>query len=266
MAELCVYISISAEERIATFGLDPGTGALTHRDDFALAGGPGPLALARDGRTLYCSRRGDAILSSLALEGGSGRIRRESGAVSEASQSVYISLDAGGTHLLSCCNGDGRVSAHRLCSDGALSGPPVSTVHATIGAHSVNVDPSGAFVFVPHVGWDGYPLISAGGQPAERAEAKAAYDKSDAVYQFTFDAAGTLAPNATPVLWYEWMARGPRHMRFHPTLPMACECSSSCSSLPFSLLFHKGVVVAQTPPTRCLPPSRPSRSTPPTAS
>ena len=263
MAELCVYVSVSAEDRIATFGLDPTTGALTHRDDFALGGGPGPLALHPNGRTLYCSRRGDAILSSLALEGG--RIRGESGAVSEASQSVYISLDPSSTHLLSCCNGDGRISAHQLGTDGAVSGPPVSTVHARIGAHSVNPDPSGAFVFVPHVGWDGYPLISAGGQPAERAEAKAAYNESDAIYQFTFDASGTLAPNATPVLWYEWMARGPRHMCFHPTLPgMACECSSR--ACPFLCCVQKGCRCAQTPQTRCLRPSRPSLSAPPTAS
>eukprot|EP01050_Picozoa_sp_SAG11_P025193 SAG11_NODE_5603_length_1511_cov_0.900142_3_plen_74_part_01 len=74
MAELCVHVSISAEDRIATFGLDSVTGALTHHSDFPLGGGPGPLALAPDGRTLYCSRRGDAVVSSLALEGGSGRI------------------------------------------------------------------------------------------------------------------------------------------------------------------------------------------------
>ena len=93
---------------------------------------------------------------------------------------------------------------------------------------------------------------------AERAEAKAAYNESDAIYQFTFDASGTLAPNATPVLWYEWMARGPRHMCFHPTLPMACECSSS-RACPFLCCVQKGCRCAQTPQTRCLRPSRPSR-------
>lgn len=236
MAELRVYISISAEDRIATFGLH-ASGALTHRADFPLSGGPGPLALAPDSRTLYCSRRGEAAISSLALDPDSGWPVRETGSVSEASQSVYIGLDPTGAHLLSCCNGDGRVSAHRLASDGSiLRGQlPTSTVHGAIGAHSVNADPSGRFVFVPHVGWDGYPLVSAGGTPAQRAEAKAAYSQSDAVYQFTFDSdTGTLAPNDTPLCHYEWMARGPRHMCFHPSLAMAYttdEMSSTVTAL-----------------------------------
>ena len=233
---LQVHISISAEDRIATFTL--GTdGALTHQADFSLSGGPGPLALSPDSTTLYCSRRGAAIVSSLALEHDTGLPVRETGAVDEVSQSVYIGLDPKGAHLLSCCNGDGRVSAHRLASDGSIvrGQPPTSTVYGATGAHSVNADPSGRFVFVPHVGWDGYPLVSAGGTPAERAKAKAVYNQSDAVYQFTFDSqTGTLVPNNTPICHYEWMGRGPRHMCFHPTLPMAYttdEMSSTITAL-----------------------------------
>ena len=62
MAELRVYISISAEDRIATFGLH-ASGALTHRADFPLSGGPGPLAHARltSGRGLLVHSR-DPVL------------------------------------------------------------------------------------------------------------------------------------------------------------------------------------------------------------
>ncbi len=46
--------------------------------------------------------------------------------------------------------------------------------------------------------------------------------------------AGALAPNITPICHYEWMARGPRHMCFHPFLPMAYttdEMSSTVTAL-----------------------------------
>jgi 6-phosphogluconolactonase len=222
--QMCVYVTVSGEDRVARFRLDSTSGTLTHAENFALSGGPGPLVLSPDGGTLYVSRRGDSTLSSLCIEPHSGRLLKESGAVLEPSNAVYISVDPAGRHLFSCDNGSGRVSAHRLGEDGGLvtGRPAVANLTSAKGAHSVTADQTGRYVFVSTVGWDGYPLVAAGGTPAERAAAKATYDKSDAIYQYCFDSqTGELTPNDPPVVHYEQMARGPRHLCLHPSLAVA---------------------------------------------
>ena len=62
-----VYITISAEGRIARFDMDEITGALSPRDDVALPGRPAPIALSPDRRTMHVARRIDNKITSFLL-------------------------------------------------------------------------------------------------------------------------------------------------------------------------------------------------------
>lgn len=243
-----VYVTVSGEDRIAVYDLNPATGALTPKpgpaSSFAVSGRPGPLCLSPGGDTLYVSRRGEGELSSLAIDRPSGALTAVTGAVGEGgADAVFISLDWTGRFLLSC--GSASVRVHRLGGgedepSGAGGGHlvagrgPAASLGTSAGAHCVVADRSNRFVFVPHVAWDNNPID---GTPAERAAAKAGYDQSDMVQQFVFDGGGTpaLQPNpVAPLLHYVGMGRGPRHLCFHPLLEVAYttdEMSSTVTAL-----------------------------------
>ena len=214
-----VYISCSGSDLISTFHLDlESGGGLTHVGDHSISGGPGPLCLSPDGRVLHVSRRSSAQISSLSVLPTGLSVMRT---VEEANNSVYITTDKTGQYVLSCCNGEGgRIASYRVDDAGAISdGPAVSWLSTSNGAHSINVDPTNRHVYVPHVGWDGWPLAMHGGTDEERAAAKHAYGTdSDCIHTLSFDpSTGAMCPSA--VLRSDY-PRGPRHLCFHPNLPI----------------------------------------------
>ena len=40
-----MYVSLQDDDRISIFRVDPGSGAVEHREDVAVAGGPAPLCM-----------------------------------------------------------------------------------------------------------------------------------------------------------------------------------------------------------------------------
>ena len=59
-----MYVSISGEDRILVFTVDPETGRLESQDDVAVTGSPAPLAIDPGQRFLYVGCRDTREISS----------------------------------------------------------------------------------------------------------------------------------------------------------------------------------------------------------
>ena len=103
----------------------------------------------------------------------------------------YLSLDKTGRYLFAACYAASLASVQAVDSDGRVSAEPLQVVTTGRNAHSIRVDGSNRFVFVPTLG-------------------------SDAVFEFTFDAkSGRLSSN-TPSLVLVKPSTGPRHVITSP--------------------------------------------------
>lgn len=109
---------------------------------------------------------------------------------------AYLSLDRSGAFLLGVSYGNGRLNVYRLDKDG-VPGKAVAMVdEGRKEAHCVLVSPDNKFLYIPYV------------------------KGNLALFQYRFDAAaGTVTPlapaNANPPV-----GTGPRHLVYHPKLPM----------------------------------------------
>jgi 6-phosphogluconolactonase len=98
----------------------------------------------------------------------------------------YISVDRGGRFLFGASYGGNLISVNPVSADGRV-GEPLQVVPTARNAHSIRVDNSNRFVFVPHLG-------------------------TDQVFQFLFDEkSGRLTANTPPVLQLQ-QGTGSRHL------------------------------------------------------
>src|SRR4029453_5189472 len=97
----------------------------------------------------------------------------------------FISLDKTGRYLFAASYGGHVISVNAVGSDGRVSAEPLQVFPVGRNAHSIRVDESNKFVYVPTLG-------------------------SDAIFLFTFDAqTGKLASNTPSVQMMKAMP-GPR--------------------------------------------------------
>jgi 6-phosphogluconolactonase len=98
----------------------------------------------------------------------------------------YISLDKTGRFLFGASYGGHLVSVNAVGSDGRVAAEPLQVIPVGRNAHSIRVDESNRFVFIPTLG-------------------------TDEIFQFTFDAkSGKLSSN-TPAAYLMTAMTGPRH-------------------------------------------------------
>jgi len=109
----------------------------------------------------------------------------------------YLSLDRTSTFLFGISYSNGRLNAYRLDEDG-VPGKAIETIdEGRKEAHCVLISPDNRYLYIPYV------------------------KDNLALFQYRFDAtSGTITPldplNANPP-----PGTGPRHLVYHPTLPMA---------------------------------------------
>jgi 6-phosphogluconolactonase len=201
-----VYVSCSDDRRVQVYSIEPD-GALEKRFRLELQGKPGPMALSPDRSRIYVAvagarspkgrlKRRHSELSTLKrLANGSLEVE---GAIAVENRPTYLRVDPSGKRLLTASYGAGQVSVYAILNGLCTRRLDQKATERT--AHCVELDPSGRFAFVPHT-------------------------TPNVIYQFRFDGeAGTLAPNAPPTVAGPDAGHGyhePRHVRFHPTLPMA---------------------------------------------
>lgn len=190
------YISVSAEDKILLFDIDPANGDLKLLDTFPLSGIPGPIAMNPSQQHLYVCRRGIKRTTSLAIDHKTGAIS-ETSSVDIDDDHCYLYVDPSGKNLLSASYGGGFTASHRINDNGTLVEKPNCQIATAIKAHFIQTDHSNTYAFVPHVG------------------------ESNAIFQFHFDSeTGLLTPNDIPSVSPP-AGVGPRHMEFHPVLDMA---------------------------------------------
>jgi 6-phosphogluconolactonase len=145
-----------------------------------------PMAVSPDRRFLYAAARAKPFaVFSYSIDRATGALAPLA-PTPVAESLVYITLDRTGRFLLGASYGAHVVGVHAIGSDGRVGAEPLQMIPVGRNAHSIRVDESNKFAYVPTLG-------------------------SDAIFQFTFDAkSGKLASN-TPAVQMLKAATGPRH-------------------------------------------------------
>ncbi|HEV2041353.1 MAG TPA: beta-propeller fold lactonase family protein [Casimicrobiaceae bacterium] len=145
-----------------------------------------PMVVSPDRRFLYAASRSKPYLVHAYT------IDRNTGALTPLATSPlaesfpYISLDKTGRFLFGASYGGHVISVNAVGSDGRVAAEPLQVIPVGRNAHSIRVDESNKFVYVPTLG-------------------------SDAIFQFTFDEkTGKLSSN-TPAVYMMKAMTGPRH-------------------------------------------------------
>lgn len=224
-----MYVSVSAEDRLAIFEVEPETGRLEHRGDHAVFGGPYPLAVDPDRRFLYAGTVDAREVSTYRIDPATGGLSRL-GSVPLAQQPCFLSTDRTGRYLLSAYYHSGMVGVHPIHEDGVAAGPPIEWLFTGMGAHSALTDRSNRFLYAPSIAGAFGPNL---------------------LFQFLFDeSTGRLSPNTPPTLSPDGGA-GPRHFCFHPELDVVYFSNEQgCSVTTYGLDTSSGVLTPlQTVPT-----------------
>ena len=219
-----VYVSLQNDDLIRRFEMDIQSGQLKPNGEFAAKGGPAPMGLSPDRKTVYVGFRSKSPENSSASDGqlrpeyGLGSFALDpktgdltpNGRVYTQGEPCYVRTDVRGRFLLSSYFQAGHCATHKLDASGAVVGEPIEWRATNSGAHSIHIDPSNRYVFVPHIGQGNAGLKRL---PPERSK------PANAIFQFRFDQeTGRLSPNDPPRVGpgedRQW---GPRHACFHPS-------------------------------------------------
>ncbi|MGE3780627.1 MAG: lactonase family protein, partial [Pirellulaceae bacterium] len=201
-----IYVSKAPEQQIEVFRLDVQTGGLTATSTLTVNGSPGSLATDPSRRFLFASLRTTSSLASYRIDPATGQLTLVSSvSLPPGENAAFVGTDRSGRWLLSASYAAGRVVVHRLTTDGQIESPAVQTIDTAKTAHCVAIDPTNQWAFVPHVA-------------------------PNAVFQFRLDAnAGQLTRQTLAAGGRE--NAGPRHLAFHPRLPIAFTSDESGSSI-----------------------------------
>ncbi len=186
-----VYISNGEDGDIAVMQLAPETGDLKLIEKVAAGPNVKHMALSPDHRFLYASIRSEPFSVITYL------INSETGNLTQLSKKslpdnmVYISVDQTGRYLLSVSSTNAKIAVNPISLNGFVQSEPVQVISTGPNPHSILVDRSNQFVYVPHLG-------------------------NDQIKQFLFDeATGVLTPN-DPAVVHTKDGSGPRHFDFSP--------------------------------------------------
>jgi 6-phosphogluconolactonase len=185
LAATFVYVSHSEDGDIGSYRL-LDSGELQTGPRAKAASVVMPMVVSPDRRFLYAASRSKPYTVHVYA------IDRNTGALTAASTAPlaesfpYISLDKTGRFLLGASYGGNVVSVNAVGTDGRVAAEPLQVIPVGRNAHSIRVDESNKFVYVPSLG-------------------------SDAVFMFNFDAqTGKLSSN-TPAIYLAKPVTGPRH-------------------------------------------------------
>lgn len=205
LADTFAYVSLAGDSKIAIYRMDAQSGKLTRTGEVAVEGAPGALAVDPDRKYLFASLRPGKGLASFRIDPGTGQLT-PIGKAPVTADAAFVGTDATGRYLLSAYYAAGEVRVHTIQKDGTLGEEPLQTVTTDKNAHSTILDPRNRFVFVPHTG-------------------------PNAIFQFHFNVnTGKLTPN-TEAKVEPMPGTGPRHLRFHPTKPLAYTSDENGSSV-----------------------------------
>ena len=186
-----VYIANSNSEFLSKFVMDANTGKLTQEADIPLESSPGAMANTADESLMFICLRGAKQYQSLRINKSTGALTPIN-ATSVDQGGPYLKTDNTDRFLLATYYGLGAVSVHKINDDGSLGEKPHQWIETEEHAHSIQLDKTNKFAFVPHT------------------------NPPNAIYQFKFDeTTGELSFNDPKKIQPE-TPEGPRHFIFHP--------------------------------------------------
>lgn len=220
-ADTFVYVSQMPEKQIQVYRLDRAAGTLDPVESQSLDVGPGALSIDPSQRYLFASLRADSTVASYAIDSATGRLTRLGIApLPPKTNAAFLRADRSGKWLVSASYTGAKVVVQKLDA-GKIDSTPVQVVDTDRTAHCVVFDRDERWVFVPHVA-------------------------PNAVFQFRFDReSGRLTDAGRALGGSEGV--GPRHLMFHPQLPIAYtsnEASSGITAYRFD--SEKGLTPEQT--------------------
>ena len=149
-----------------------------------------PLSVSPDKRFLFAAIRSKPFtVMTYSIDRGAGALKQLSTAPL-ADSFPYIQVDQTGRYLLGASYGGNLVSVNMIGKDGKVS-EPIQVIPTARNAHSIIIDRTNRYVFVPHLG-------------------------TDQIFQFRLDAkTGKLTANTPPLVQMKAMT-GPRHIVMSP--------------------------------------------------
>lgn len=187
-----VYVG-RGDDSIATFLLDRQTGTLTPQSQIDAGSGPSFLAADPSHRHLYAVNEGSGDVAAFAID-ANGALAGLGQVSSAGSGPAYVSVDATGAWVLVANYGGGTVAVLPVQGDGSL-GDAVDVESPGVNPHLIRTNAKNDLAFVPCKG-------------------------SDRVAQYQFDDKTGKLAESTPASVDTAPGAGPRHLEFHPTLPM----------------------------------------------
>ncbi|MFO0179891.1 MAG: lactonase family protein [Planctomyces sp.] len=218
-----VYCSVADERSIHLLSFDAESGRVARKVSLKTPGEPAALTSSADGRWLFASMRDTGQLCSFGIEPATGRLTLIS-TVEAGADPAQITLDRTGRYLFAAYYVAAKISVHQVDSDGRISERPVQELPTAEKAHAIVPDPSNRLVFVPHTG-------------------------PNRIYQFRFEElAGRLLPGFPRFLQLPDQT-GPRHLAWHPTLPIAYVDNEQGNSVTVYTLRGSSLVPGETKST-----------------
>jgi 6-phosphogluconolactonase len=220
------YTENGRRDGIHLLRMDAATGAL--RRVAAVDAGPNPsfLTIHPNGRTLFAvnevsemSGKPGGALRSFAIDAKSGGLTPINAQSSEGAAPCYVSTDRTGRVALVANYVGGTVAMLRIGEDGALTNASQVVQHVGTGKNAERQEHAHAHCIMPH---------------PNNAFALAADLGVDRVFVYRLDVAGGTLTHVEENDAVMAPGTGPRHLAFHPTLPLvyvAGELDSTVSVL-----------------------------------
>ena len=202
-----IYVSQQDDDKIVTLALDHTDGGLSRLSEVSAIGGPSALTASLEGDVIYASLRNSNEIGIYKVNTTSGNLE-DAGRLSVGASPTYLCIDRSGKFLLAAYYQGRHVGVYQIQDDNSLGETPVQWLETDIGAHSINIDRSNRYAFVPHIARIQDNVL--GPPPQDLGP--------NVIYQFKFDQEnGLLSPN-TPLKLEMDGFLGPRHYCYHPSL------------------------------------------------
>src|SRR4051794_21035962 len=185
LAATFVYVSNAEDGDIGAYALQ-ADGSLKAGERVKAEKLVMPMTVTPDKRFLIAAVRQKPFQAmTFAIDPSSGALK-PAGSATLADSYPYISLDKRGRFLFGASYGGHQIGVNPVGANGKV-GEPLQVIPTARNAHSIRIDNTNRFVFVPHLG-------------------------TDQVFQFLFDEkTGRLTANTPPVLQLK-QGTGPRHI------------------------------------------------------
>ena len=222
------YTESGSTEGIHLVRMDRGSGKLEHIGSVESGAHPSFLTIHPNGRVLYAANeigtykgKKSGAVSAFDIASDTGNLTRRNEQLSEGGAPCYLSVDRGGKFVLVANYSGGNVALLPLDNDGSLSPATHVEQHTRSGPSPAGREASHAHCIVAH--------------PSNRF-VLAADLGLDRVFLYRLDVEGQALRHVSGGDAAMHSGAGPRHIAFHPTLPLifvANELDSTITTLRF---------------------------------